>query len=91
MQDQSLIHELELVSEIVAVIERYNTDNGITARPDAIRDTMLKVAGLLHSEDARLKNADRSFKPLRESFLERADECLTGVSFASSYAKGILQ
>ena len=91
MQDLSLVHELNLITEIVALIERYNIHHGVEARPDEIRDTMLKVAGLLHSEDARLRNADQSFQPLRDSFLERANECLAGVSLASSVASGLLQ
>jgi hypothetical protein len=34
MEDPGLVHELTLVSEIIALIERYNGDQGITARPD---------------------------------------------------------
>jgi hypothetical protein len=91
MQELSLFHELKLVSEIVAVIERYNTDNGIDAHPVPLRDTMLKVAAMLHSEAARLENSNQNFQPLRDSFLERADECLTDVSLASPAAIGLLQ
>lgn len=91
MHDLSLVHELKLVSEIVATIERFKTHNGIEARPEPLRDTMLKVAALLHSEAVRLESGDQGFEPLRDSFLERAHECLAGISSAPSYAKSQLQ
>jgi hypothetical protein len=90
MEDLGLVHQLTLVSEIVSVIERYNGDHGIVARPDELCDTMLTVAGLLHSEAAALGHS--SDKPLEDSFVERALECMAKIKWASSSeAPGLLQ
>ena len=90
MEDLGLVHELNLVSEIISVIERYNGKHGITACPHELRDTMLTVAGLLHSEAARLGNS--SERPLEDSFVERALECMVKVKWASSSdTSGFLQ
>jgi hypothetical protein len=92
MKDFRLAHHLTLVGEIMAVIERYNGDHGLAARPNELRDTMLTVAGLLHSEAARLTNMDSNRKAVEDSFLEKACESLAKVKWMSSNEKtGFLQ
>ncbi len=82
MEDLGLVHELNLVSEIISLIERYNGKHGITACPHDLRDTLLAVASLLHSEAAVLGNG--SDQRLEESFVQRALECMAKAKWASS-------
>jgi hypothetical protein len=91
MENPGLEHELTLVSEILAVIERYNGDHGITPCPCELRDTMLTVAGLLHSEAERFNKSEHQ-QPLEDSFVERASICMARLQWASSNeASGFLQ
>jgi hypothetical protein len=90
MDDPGLVHELTLVSEILATIERYNDDRGVTPCPCELRDTMLTVAGLLHSEAERLNETELG-QPLEESFVERASVCMARLKWASSFGQSLLQ
>jgi hypothetical protein len=83
MQDTSFAYELTLVGKIIAIIARHNGDNGIEACPSELRDTMLRVAGLLHLEAARLYEGE-VYQPFEASFLERASISLEDVKWAAS-------
>jgi hypothetical protein len=72
MKDFSLGHELNLVRNIMATIESFNQDNGITASPGVIRDTLLVAAGLLHREAVRLEDEEIDPERLQETFAEIA-------------------
>ena len=76
MQKPGCTNELNLVSEIMCLIERYHDDHGTAPRPDQLRDTMLTLAVLLHSEAIRIGSTQAKAEPLSNSFIERALECL---------------
>jgi hypothetical protein len=85
MNDFNLEHELTLVREIMTTIGRYNLDQGITASPRTIRDTLLVVAGLLHQEAVRLEDQGDDPRRLHHTFAEAARRCLERVLDASAY------
>lgn len=91
MKQFSVVHELTLVREIMAMIERYHTALKITPRLDAIRDTMLSAAALLHIEDAGVENARAHPKLLEETFLDKARERLAKVREISLAESGDLE
>jgi hypothetical protein len=68
----SLVHELNLVRNIMATIVSFNQDHGITSSPGAIRDTLLVAAGLLHREAVRLEGEEFDPEKLQEAFAEIA-------------------
>jgi hypothetical protein len=72
MKGLSLTHELNLVREIMSTIKRFNNDHAISPAPGVIRDTLLVVAGLLHSEAVRLEGQDNDQTQLQETFVEIA-------------------
>jgi hypothetical protein len=83
MKDLSLNHELSLVREIMATIERFNSDQAISPAPGAIRDTLLAVAGLLHREAIRLESQKDDLRQLQETFGEVAQARIEYVLKAS--------
>lgn len=91
MTEFSLVDELTLVREIMALIARYHTEHGITPQPNVIRDTLLTVAGLLHKEVARVGNNDVSHSGLEDTFSEKAGERMADVLASSSESDVSLQ
>jgi hypothetical protein len=93
MTDFSLTHEIALVRELMAVIERFDGDRNITAKPSTIRDTLLVVAGLLHKEAAQHESQHGGNpKHLEDSFAEKARECLSdALGISGSHVVGVLQ
>ncbi len=90
MEDVSSTHELTLVGEILALLKQFNGARGIALRPDALCDTLLIVAGLLHKEAAYLKNPDTEYKTLEDSFVDRAYECILTLKLVAAPV-GLLQ
>jgi hypothetical protein len=72
MTELSLVDKLNLVRNIMATIESFNQDHGITASPPAIRDTLLVAAGLLHRDAVRLEGEEVDPEQLQETFAEIA-------------------
>jgi hypothetical protein len=92
MTELSLIQEIALVRELMAVIERFNSDHNITAKPGAIRDTLLVVAGLLHKEAAQHESQHGDPKNLEDSFAEKARECLShALEISGTHTASVLQ
>jgi hypothetical protein len=75
MKDFSLEHELNLVRNIMATIEIFNQDHGITSSPGVIRDNLLVAASLLHREAVRLEEPEAEANELQDSFSEVAKVC----------------
>jgi hypothetical protein len=86
MKDLSLKHELNLVREIMATIERFNKDHAISPAPVIIRDTLLVAAGLLHQEAIGLEEHEAEPAELQDSFSKVAKVCLERALKASAQA-----